>query len=345
VALAERNDNLNERSTSIKDSATQRCLGELVFSSELLPKTLKLQRVESLFARERSFNMASAATQVLTLDSCSFEPDKFCIPLSNCVELNLYSSTKPHNLKIATLQKGLVLACVGKEQVGEGAGFGFPVVVYPEETVFPGTAHVTLHSTAKGVVVRKVFGMDRTDRNRVGRVCLENRQARAFVRHLCALYQKNKRFRFLPVNEALMNLGVETTFRETDSVGEIPVTYTVSGDVVDVQVDLTGIKRGSQRRFFVLNEQSAMFFRRYSDSEGLALVDGEIDAWSRVDAEDASLTDLHGHFGFKVWQAKDAVLHRGRETMRNCLDWVGLDYELDSNVDVFEYRIGLFGAK
>lgn len=288
--------------------------------------------------------MTAVAAQVLKQGFQPFKPEKFSIPISTRLALDVYSNTKPHNLKIANLQKGLVLTCDGVERVGEGAGFGFPVLVCPEETVFPGSANVTLHNNAKGAVVKKVFAMDRTDRNKVGHVRLENRQARAFVRHLCGLYQKNKRLRFLPVNEALMNLGVETTFRETESVGEVPVTYVIGENAVEVRIDLNGIKKESRKRVFVLNEQSAMFFRRYSDSKGATLLDGEIDAWSGVEAERASLTDIHGDFGFRLWRVDGAVLRRGRETMRNCLDWVGLDYELNLDVDVFDYRIGLLGA-
>jgi hypothetical protein len=142
-----------------------------------------------------------------------------------------------------------------------------------------------------------------------------------------------------------MNMGVETTFRETESVGEIHVTYEVGENAVDVRVDSSRINGESRKRVFVLNEQSAMFFRKYSDSNGTTLVDDQIGAWNGIEADHASLMDIKGQFGFRVWRVAGAVLRHGRETMRNCLDWVGLDYEVNPNVDVFEYRIGLLGAK
>jgi hypothetical protein len=72
--------------------------------------------------------MTAAAAQVLKQGFQSFELEKFSIPISKRLALNVYSSTKPHNLKIVNLQKRLVLTCEGKERVGEGAGFGFPVL-------------------------------------------------------------------------------------------------------------------------------------------------------------------------------------------------------------------------
>ena len=289
--------------------------------------------------------MLSTAKPVFSPNSQQLELEKCSIPISNSVSLNVYSNTKPHNLKIANLQKGLILVCNGTEKVGEGAGFGFPVLVCPEETYFSGSAIVSLSKTSRATMVRKEFLMDRISRNKLGNTRLENRQARAFIKSLCGLYQKNKRFRFLPLNEFIARMGVETTFRETESAGKIPITYIIRGNTVEIRVDLSQVKRKNQKRIFILNEQSASFFRKYSDSKKTTLFDGQIDAWNEVNCENASLTDFRGQFGFRVYQVAGAVLRRGRETMRNCLDWVGLDYELYPNVEFFEYRIRLLGVK
>jgi hypothetical protein len=146
--------------------------------------------------------------------------------------------------------------------------------------------------------------MDRMARNRLGNMQLENRQARAFIRYLCDLYQKNKRFRFLLLKEFIVNMGVEATFEETASIGKIPVTYGIHDNIVNVQVNLIRIERKHRKRVFILNEQSASHFRKHCDSKGTTLVDGQIGAWDNVDAEYAWFTDMQEQFGFRVWQRK-----------------------------------------
>ena len=289
--------------------------------------------------------MPSEAETFLSEDSEPPNSDKFSIPVSDCLAFCVYSSTKPHNLKIAGLQKGAILTCNNLERVGEGTGFGFPVLVCPKETIFSGSATVRLSEISESFVVVKEFNMDRRGRNKLRNVQLKNRQARAFVRCLSDLYQKNKHFRFLHLKELILNMGVEAEFEEIEPIGKISVTYEMVDNEIKVQVDLNRIEKKHLKRVFILNEQSATFFRRYQDSQGTALVDGEIGAWDIVKASCAWFMDMQGRYGFKLWQADGAVLRRGRETMRNCLDWVGLDYEVDPKNDFFEYRIELLGAK
>ena len=289
----------------------------------------------------------SSAGLALNQSSQQLGLEKYTVPVSRCLTLEVYSSTKPHNLKIASLQKGLIFVCNGTERIGEGAGFGFPVLVCPEETYFSSSATVSLSKTSKAITVRKEFAMDRTARNKFGNVRLENQQTRAFIRYLCSLYQENRHFRFpfLMLKEFIVNMGVEAAFEETEPVGKMPVTYEIRGNAVTVQVDLSQIEAKHRKRVFILNEQSASFFRRYRDSQGTVLVDGQIGAWDNVNAEWACFTDAQGQVGFRLWQAKDAVFRRGRETMRDCLDFAGLDYEVNPDSESFEYRIELLGAK
>ncbi len=289
----------------------------------------------------------SSAGLALSQSSQQLKMEKYSVPVSNCLSLDVYSSTKPHNLKIASLQKGLVVVCNGKERIGEGAGFGFPVLVCPKETYFSGSATVTLTKTSQAITVKKKFVMDRTARNKVGNIRLENQRTRAFIRYLCNLYQENRNFRFpfLKLTEFAVNIGLEATFKKIAPVGEVLVTYEILGNTVNVQVDLNQIETKHRKRIFVLNEQSASYFRKYHDSKGTELVDGQIGAWDNVKAEWACFTDAQEQVGFRLWKAKNAVFRRGRETMRDCLDWAGLDYEVNPDCEKFNYRIELLGAK
>ena len=104
--------------------------------------------------------MSSASELALSDRFQQADSEKYSIPVSTFLTLDIYSSTKPHNLKIASLQKGLICVCYGRERIGEGAGFGFPVMVCPEETYFPSSAVIRISKTSKTTKVRKEFIMD-----------------------------------------------------------------------------------------------------------------------------------------------------------------------------------------
>ena len=63
--------------------------------------------------------MAFVAELALSREYKRSNSEKHTIPISRSVSLDVYSSTKPHNLKIAGLQKGLVFVCNGTEKIGK----------------------------------------------------------------------------------------------------------------------------------------------------------------------------------------------------------------------------------
>jgi hypothetical protein len=289
--------------------------------------------------------MCSAVQLALSDDYQRLESEKYTISLSRSVALEVYSNTKPHNLKIGNLQKGLVFVYNGLERVGEGTGFGFPVLIYPKETFFSSSSTVYIAQTAGSIKIRKEFCMDRTAQNKFRNVHLENQKARAFIRYLTGLYQKKQHLRFLSLKEFFVNMGVKSTFVKTTPIGKLQVTYDISDCVIHVKVDFRHLKRAHPQKVFVLNEQSAGFFRRYSDAHNARLIDRQIGAWDTVDSDWACLMDLPGKVGYRLWGVKGSVLRRGRETMKNCMDWVGLDYEVNPHKEAFEYKIEILGVK
>jgi hypothetical protein len=288
--------------------------------------------------------MSSAVQTALSNDYERLNSEKYTVILSNSVVLDVYYSTKPHNLKIATLQKGLIFVYKGAERIGEGTGFGVPVLIYPKETYFSSSSTISVAQTAESIKIRKEFYMDRAARNKFRNVYLENQKTRSFIRCLTDLYQKNRRLRFLSLKEFFVNIGVESTFVKTDSAGKVSVTYDIRNCDINVKVDLFHIKKAHLQKIFVLNEQSANFFRKYSDATHSSATDKQIGAWDAVDSKWACLTDLKGRIGFRLWKVNSSVLRRGRESMKNCLDWAGLDYEVDPDRKVFEYKIEILGV-
>lgn len=264
--------------------------------------------------------------------------------ISKSVSLCVYSDTEPRNLKISNLQKGLILVINGVEAVGEGTGFGLPVVVYSDETYFSGTSRLYVSQRGNCCVIVKEFTMDKIARNTFRNVTVENRAARRFIEHLSKLYQDHQRFRILTLKDLTGRMNIGKEFMEAAPRGKITVTYTIEKQHVTVKAYFQKLEKRGLKKTFMLNEQGTGFFRKYNDSLGTELMDGKIGAWDLVGGEWACLKTLKGEIGFRLWNVDDAVLRRGREFLEGSLDWVGLDYEISCKNEAFMYVLDVLGV-
>jgi hypothetical protein len=265
--------------------------------------------------------------------------------ISDSVALRIHSDTKPQNMKIANLQKGVILLYKGAEVVGEGTGFGVPIVKYSDETFFSSSSFVQVHKHETYVIIRKLFLMDLIARDKFRNLKLENMKLRKKIDFISLLYQNHKRLaQFILFTKGLLfRFGVESIFSRTASKGNVIVTYTIDRNRILVKLSFSQLDRNNLQKIFVLNEQGAHFFRKYSDSEGLKLNDEEIGAWAVVTAQSAKIADAQDRIGFSLKNVEGTVLQRGREVVKGTLDWIGLDYELNPEDDQFEYEIEIFG--
>jgi len=290
--------------------------------------------------------MSSASPPLMIGGFKQSEIGKCTIPLSNSISLRIYSGTQPRHWKIAGLQKGLILVYKGVEMVGEGTGFGVPVLLFADNTYFSATSRLCAFSEKGLKTVHKVFFMDTVQRKRIRGVSIEDKAALALLRYTATLYRRYKGIR--PLLNALkklnVRLGLRTTFDKTRPVGEVRVAFSISPGSVDVKVDLCLLKKEGLKGVVIFNEQGSRFLRRYTDSLGADLIDGEIGAWERVEAEWACLTDPLRGFGFRLYRVKNSVLRRGQEFRQGEVDWVGLDYEINPESDHFEYGIEFLGV-
>ena len=273
-----------------------------------------------------------------------FEINEYTVPISDFLTLRIYSDTRPHNWKTADLQKGLILVYKGAETIGEGTGFGVPVVKYDDETYFSGTSRVYVSQQKWPIIVRKEFSMDKIARNKFKGIRLENKKLRGVLRRNAELYQGHRHLRSLLLKDIYMKAGIQSSFVNTASVSKAIVTYCISRDCVKVKADFTLLKRKNIQKLFMFNEQGTRFFRKYTDSTGICAVDREIGAWDVVEAEWASITNLQGDIGFRLKNAKNSVLRRGQEFLEDCLDWVGFDYEINPKCSIYEYNIEILKA-
>lgn len=264
--------------------------------------------------------------------------------ISDSASLRAYTSTDPPNGKIANLQKGLILVVNGIETVGEGTGFGLPVLVYSDETYFSGSSNLQVSTRDEKCTICKEFKMDRIARNGLRNITLENRLARNLINYISDLYQKHRRLRLLTLKHLTGSINIDKIFPTTVSKGTVTVTYTVQGPHIMVKADFRSVETKQLRKIFMLNEQSSRFYRKYSDSKGTELTDGWIGAWDPVDGEWARLLTISDKVGFRLWKVKDSALRRGREFLEGSLDWVGLDYEVNRERRVFEYFIEILGV-
>jgi hypothetical protein len=266
------------------------------------------------------------------------------IRISDLISLRVYRDTRPRNLKIANLQKGLILVYEGNELVGEGTGFGLPVLVCSDQTYFSGSSTIRVAQQDDRWSIRKEFMMDRTARNRFKNFTLENRLARDLVAYLPRLYQMHPKLRFLRLKGVTQRIDINTSFVQTKPIGKVNVIYAIDKQRISISADFKDLERDRLEKMFLLNEQGSRFFRKYSDSQGTQLEDSKIGAWDGIQGEWASLKLPGNELGFRLWKKKNSILRRGREYFKDSLDWVGLDYELSPETPVFEYPIEISGA-
>lgn len=258
--------------------------------------------------------------------------------------MRLYSDTRPHYYHIAGLQKGLILVKQGAELVGEGTGFGVPVVRYRDKTYFSGSSTLRISQTGNSTTLVKKFVLDMIHEIRFRKTRIENKITRRFAKFLAELYEKHKRWRLLFLHSLLKRAGIQSLFVQVKPAGKVTVIYRIDPPFIHVKALFELWKKEGLQKIFLLNEQGSRFFRKYCDSNCTVLFDKHIGTWDAVEAEWACVFSKSGEFGFCLRKVEDTVLHRGREFLEGILDWVGLDYEFSPHKTCFEYDIELFGA-
>jgi hypothetical protein len=134
------------------------------------------------------------------------------------------------------------------------------------------------------------------------------------------------------------------------SLGTVTVLYDVHPQgVIDVEVDLSHV-RADWTRAYLMNEQGARHFVRYSDSSGQDLQAGDIGIWQQVQdtARQACMARETRDLAFCVEPTEAPIVYYGRERywQRNWrglyyLSWAGIDIEIDAPRQTYRYRVVL----
>lgn len=251
----------------------------------------------------------------------------------------MYSDTRPRNWRIAGLQKGLILVFRSRETVGEGTGFGTPILLYRDETYFSGSSNVYVSKQKESVIVRKEFFMDRVLRETFRNVRLENPKIRNRFKSLGRLYQEHGGPWFLQLKSLLFRYGIKPNFISVAMKGEVTVTYSIMRNRIRVNADFSEVEKDDLHRVFMMNEQSSMSFDKYEVSNGTSWDNIQVGPWVRVTSKYARIMNVENNVGFRLETKKDCVLYCGREFLKGHLDWTGLDYEINPKIPIFEYDI------
>ena len=232
----------------------------------------------------------------------------------------------------------------GKELIEEGVGFGAPVVLYEDRPYFSRTAECFLQTEGDRIVLVKKFLLDAVSRKRIGNAFYVNDGIYKFFHERYHVTYVNHK-RLTPAFNRLMELRgilrVNTEFAKVKPRGTVTVKYTFDPNSIEVEVLLPAIDKDRCREILILNEQGASFFRRYSDTDGVTLVDGQIGAMEKVKAEKASLANTNGTISFSLSNMKGTVFFRGREKTRGRFSWTGLGYIVKPSLTSLKYTIEL----
>ena len=253
------------------------------------------------------------------------------------VSYRFYGDNRPRNGEIKDIQKGMVLIHRDRMIIGEGSGFGVPLAMYDDKTIFPGHAKITLVNPRKIV---KCFELDLVSRKRICRIWIPDFIDKGIEKIFNKFYMKVERLRsFFDFLIWLRRVsGFKTEFVRVEPRGRVLVTYKICEEgLIHVQAKFDCVRDGLVG-FSLLNEQDADYFSEYRDTDGICVSGRDIGAWKKVYASSASFFSPSCGLSYSLDNQEGIELFRGWERVLGSHSWSGLDY-LITPMDEFEYGI------
>jgi len=260
--------------------------------------------------------------------------------------IHVYEDSRPHYYKSTGIQKGLILVHNDQEVSGEGIGFGAPVVKYRDKTYFPRDATLTVLEENDVTYIVKEFEINSVFRVKILGKHIKSPIFYSVTEFFSKVHREHKSIRWLlDIILAIVRktMGHPADLVMTSQKGRITVSCQVRDDSIFVRVDSTKLDKTDCEEICIMNEQGAEFFRKYTDTDGLTLVDDQIPSWEKVQAKEARFSDIQDRIGFELSNISGVSLYLGRERFEGHLAWAGFAYAVPPEIDVFEYTIKLLG--
>jgi len=242
----------------------------------------------------------------------------------------------------------MILLYNGIELIEEGGGFGLPVAIFSDKTFFSSSANVYINENGQSKIIVKRFFMDALSIRswKIG-FLIENSLYKLISNFFEGAYRDYSVSRkvIFPLIKLKNKIGVKTQFIKTEPRGEITIIYNVKSDGLEIRADLTKLNKTHLQKVVFLNEQGSTFFRRFFDSNNPDLIDEKIGAWELIKTDTACFTDLNNNLGFCLKKLPNCRLFAGRECITGVTDWAGIEYEVSSDVDFFNYEIQIHVKK
>lgn len=228
------------------------------------------------------------------------------LPLADGLTLRVYSDTRPHVGKIASLQKGLVLVHHGRELIEEGYGFGVPIVIYQGRSYVSRHAAVAVMPEERRIVKR--FTID-----------VEDTWTELFRR------------KYRPVPP----LGSIVFTYTVSAPGALDIAVDFSG--LAIRPELVYLPNEQGARYFTLYTDSDGTSRDFEDFA---------DQWIPTQATVTCFTSRTRQVRFCTETEPGQAKYVGRERYNQYrwtgifwLSWAGTDIELAQPAGIYRYRV------
>lgn len=199
--------------------------------------------------------------------------DFFTISLDGDIALRVYADSRPHNLKSAQLQKGLILVVKGRELIEEGMGFDVPIAIYSDEIYFSGSAKVLIDEDRGNKIIVKRFLIDTVSERTWIKRNLQNPMYKSVSKFLENFYRNHPPFQkpFFSLIKLMRKAGVKSYFIKREPRGEVTVAYKIKDSDLDIELDLTELDKHRLIRIVILNEQESTSIDRFFDDYEVAV--------------------------------------------------------------------------
>lgn len=247
------------------------------------------------------------------------------------------------NYPTSQLQKGLILVSNGRDLAEEGVGFGVPVLMLGDKTIFPGEIRLAYLEEGPHQKVNARFLMNLEEKlTSHSRGNVESKplyRIKHYLEHLYKNFPLSRRPLMALSNALRSSFEWQTTFVDALWNHEVKVNYDIHAEkgIIKIDVDAAGIAETGVTEIFIMNEQGAHHFDMYSDSSDIVLKGEKIGSWNEVTAERASFISVTHRLAFSLWQIDRARLFRGRELVKSRLAWSGFGYSLPPTCQRFTY--------